>query len=74
MAKKKKKNIAEKIKKFSESIKDFVGGTTGIIKDSSGNKSIIIGKQKKYCSQAEEKKANGGLISGKPKLAKKGWR
>jgi len=67
MAEKKKKNIAEKIKKFSESIQSFIEG-------SQKGDTFIIGKQKKYGEAAKEKKANGGLISGKPKLAKKGWK
>ena len=63
MVEKKKKNIAEKIKKFSGSIQDFVGGTTGTVKDHAGNTGIIIGKQKKYGSQTK-KRPKGGWTPG----------
>ena len=68
--KKSKKSITEKIikriKNYSGSIEDFLWslkhGTS-----SSGS----VGKQKEW---GVEKKSSGGLIKGKPKLAKRGWK
>ena len=70
--KKEKKNITEKIikkiKNYSGSVEDFLWslkhGTS-----SSGS----VGKPKKWGVEAEEK-SSGGLIKGKPKLAKRGWK
>ena len=69
--KKEKKNITEKIikkiKTYSESIEDFLGG--------SDPETGVIGKKRIDKKQwGVEKKSSGGLITGKPKLAKRGWK
>jgi len=66
---KKKKSITEKIikkiKNYAGSIEDFLEGS------SSRNGNWTIGKQKEW---GVDKKSSGGLIKGKPKLAKRGWK
>ena len=68
---KKKKNITEKIikkiKNYAGSIEDFLEGS-----HTSSTGETVIGKDKKQWGV--EKKSNGGLITGKPKLAKRGWK
>ena len=65
---KKKKNITEKIikkiKNYAGSIEDFLEGST------TTDGSYTIGKQEKWGVE----KSSGGLIKGKPKLAKRGWK
>ena len=68
--KKEKKSITEKIikkiKNYAGSVEDFLEGS----QKKNGN--WTIGKDRK--KWGVEEKSHGGLIKGKPKLAKRGWK